>query len=138
MKALSGDGSRAMTTSSGTRAIHARGESSKFGNEKISRSVVAPAAPHSVRETTCRIADESKNFFLLQQIQSDCEWSISWFLTQKDRIRHCRSDKFRLSLRISAVLCDLCVNTAPFNAEIAEGTQRYAEETLKAGEPSHF
>jgi hypothetical protein len=45
-----GDGRRAITRRRGTRAIHARKENSKFGNERMRRRVVPPAALNSTRE----------------------------------------------------------------------------------------
>jgi hypothetical protein len=60
---------------------------------------VAPAAAHSRRETTCRIAVKFiKKIFLTLVNQADCEWSIRCFFTQKDRNRHWQSDKFRQTI----------------------------------------
>src|ERR1041385_2138661 len=69
--------------------------------------------------------EESKNFFLRQQIQSDCEWSISWFLTQKDRFRHRGTDKLRHGHKkapeahkqtAKLFMCLLCLFVAKFKS----------------------
>ena len=84
---------------------------------------MAPAAPHSRRETTCRIAVKFiKKIFLTLANQADCEWSVRCFLTQKDRNRHWQSDKFRPSA-------------------LSQRAQRYAEgrrESFKSGRTQSF
>jgi hypothetical protein len=61
--------------------------------------VLAAAAPHSARDSACHIEAEfiksAKKYFWRSANQRDCERSKREFLTQKDRKRHCRSDKFR-------------------------------------------
>ena len=92
-----GDGLRATATSRGTRPIQARTLNSKFGNARIRRRADAPAAPHSDHVgNTCRTAlSLAKNKFLSTVTDRDRGWSIRLKLTQKDRIRHRGSDKFR-------------------------------------------
>ena len=94
--------------------------------------MVTLAALHSPRETTCRIAGSvAKNFFALTN-QADWEWSISWFLTQKDRIRHYESDNFRLSLRTLRFSAISAFNRVPQRRD-RRGTPRYAEKSFKSG-----